>query len=32
MDCSVLTEKNRSSKTGGQQNICLHPGDVVLVP
>ena len=27
-----LTEKSRSSKTGGQQNICLHPGDVVLVP
>jgi polysaccharide export outer membrane protein len=30
-----LTAKNRAtngSKTGGQQNLCLHPGDVVLVP
>ena len=30
-----LTEKNRAtngSKTGGQQNLCLRPGDVVLVP
>jgi polysaccharide export outer membrane protein len=27
-----LTLTNRASKTGGQQNICLHPGDVVLVP
>ena len=27
-----LTAKNRASKTGGQQNICLRGGDVVLVP
>jgi polysaccharide export outer membrane protein len=30
-----LTAKNRApngSKTGGQQNLCLRPGDVVLVP
>jgi polysaccharide export outer membrane protein len=30
-----LTAKNRSangSKSGGQQNLCLHAGDVVLVP
>ena len=26
-----LTAKDRTAKTGGQ-NICLHPGDVVLVP
>jgi polysaccharide export outer membrane protein len=29
-----LTVKNRANgaKTGGQQNVCLHPGDVVVVP
>jgi polysaccharide export outer membrane protein len=30
-----LTTKNRGtngSKTSGPQNVCLHPGDVVLVP
>jgi polysaccharide export outer membrane protein len=29
-----LTAKNRAngSKAGGQQNLCLRPGDVVLVP
>jgi len=30
-----LTAKNRGtngSKTSGQQNVCLHPGDVVVVP
>jgi polysaccharide export outer membrane protein len=30
-----LTASNRAtngSKTGAQDNLCLHPGDVVLVP
>jgi polysaccharide export outer membrane protein len=30
-----LTAKNRAkngSTTGGQENVCVHPGDVVFVP